>query len=83
MKRLIDDAIEYQVMNNSKNILNNISERIDSNCKMEIEVPQKIIRVNPYLDLSTKEVKKKYRFVYDKRRIIPDDYSTLPFGFKQ
>jgi len=72
MKILIEDAIEYQ---------NQIRERGGNpNEQKVLSVPQKTITVTPYLDLVTKEIQKKYRFVYDKRRIITD-FITVPFGY--
>jgi hypothetical protein len=68
MKVLIDNAMEFQ-----KN------PEIEP---MVLDVPQKTFNVTPFLDLKSKEILKKYRFVYDKRRIIPETYCTLPFGYK-
>jgi hypothetical protein len=75
MKMLIEDAIELQNKN---------SERTENQSEPKVlSVPQKTITVTPFLELLTKEIKKKYRFVYDKRRIIPSDLTTIPFGYQR
>jgi very-short-patch-repair endonuclease len=69
MKKLIDEYIKK------------LSEEND--CLVnELEVPQKIIRVTPFLEMETKKIMKKYKFVYDKRRLLKDSYTTVPFGYK-
>ena len=45
------------------------------------EVPQQVFRINPFLDITSEKIHKKYRFFYDKRRIIPSTYNTFPFGY--
>jgi G:T-mismatch repair DNA endonuclease (very short patch repair protein) len=73
MKKLIDESVNQE----------SISEEIDidKDAEREIEVPQKVIRVSPFLEIKTKIFNKKYRFVYDKRRIISNEYATVPFGY--
>jgi hypothetical protein len=80
MKNLIDDAIRFQ----RKNRENDTDNEEEEEKPIILDVPQKIINVSPFLDLRTKEIKKKYRFVYDKRRIMPNNnnYTTVPFGYK-
>ena len=46
------------------------------------EVPQQVFKINPFLDIKSEKILKKYRFFYDKRRIIPFTYETVPFGYK-
>lgn len=45
------------------------------------EVPQQVFKINPFLDITSEKIFKKYRFFYDKRRIILFTYETLPFGY--
>jgi hypothetical protein len=72
---LIEDAIELQNKN---------SERTENQSEPKVlSVPQKTITVTPFLELLTKAIQKKYRFVYDKRRIIPSDLTTVPFGYQR
>lgn len=78
MKKLIDENIKQQFSGENDDILN--TSEVGSS-KTELLVPQKIIRVNHFLDLQTKLLMKKYRFVFDKRRIIPNEYFTIPFGY--
>ena len=73
MKSLIDETVQ--------SIIDNKETKISEIHKTAINVPQKLIRVSPFLELTTKHIMKKYQFVYDKRRIIPQDYSTVPFGY--
>ena len=84
MKTLIDDAVAYQTKF-QVNQNNDEEEEMEVNQhpaeKMVIDVPQKQILVTKYNDLITKETIKKYRFVYGKRKIVPEDYTTLPFGY--
>ncbi len=68
MKAVIDNAMEHQ-----KN------SEIEP---MILNVPQKTFNVTPHLEVKSKEILKKYQFVYDKRRILPETYCTLPFGYK-
>jgi hypothetical protein len=46
----------------------------------EIYVPQLLFRTNQHGEVSTANIQKKYRVVYDKRRLLPD-YTTIPFGY--
>ena len=46
----------------------------------EVMVPQTQFRVNPFLGVTSREMNKRYRFVYDKRRIL-EEYHTVPFGW--
>lgn len=79
MKTLIDDAINYQRRHrNGESSLKISSEKEE---KLVLNVPQKQISVSRDLDLLTNETIKKYRFVYDKRRINSEDYTTIPFGY--
>jgi hypothetical protein len=72
MKILIEDDNEYQ---------NQIRERGGNPNEQKVfSVPQKTMTVKSYLDLVTKEIAKKYRFAYYKRRIITD-LTTVPFGY--
>ncbi|KAF1760249.1 hypothetical protein GCK72_008495 [Caenorhabditis remanei] len=45
-----------------------------------IKVPQQQVRRDRNHDVYFKEVSKKFRFTFDKRRVLPDG-STLPYGY--
>ena len=54
------------------------------NCKTEgkvtVDIPFKITRDKKEKNIATKKMKKDYRLVYDKR-VITENYETLPYGF--
>ena len=54
------------------------------NCKTEgkvtVDIPFKITRDKKEKNIVTKKMKKDYRLVYDKR-VITENYETLPYGF--
>ena len=61
-----------------KNILN---QYIFNQNNISIEVPQKRFKSNFAHDILVEDMRKDYRFVFNKRKIMPD-YSTRPFGYK-
>ena len=52
----------------------------ETEAKVTIDMPFKITRDKKEKNIVTKKMKKDYRLVYDKR-IITENYETLPYGF--
>ena len=48
--------------------------------KVTVENPYKIIRDKKEMNIVTKKMKKDYRIVYNKR-VITENYGTLPYGY--
>ena len=48
--------------------------------KVTVDIPFKITRDKKEKNIVTKKMKKDYRLVYDKR-VITENYETLPYGF--
>ncbi len=46
----------------------------------EVRIPQLLFKTTNTCVVSTATIKKRFRIVYDKR-VIRDDYTTVPFGF--
>ena len=58
-----------------------IKELVSQNRNNIVEVPQqKFLRNKQNWSVKTEIVQKKYRYVYDKR-IVLDDFTTLPYGY--
>lgn len=54
---------------------------MDHDAMISIENPSKIVREAKRRKVVNKPEKKLYRIVYDKR-ILKDDFSTIPYGYK-
>ena len=52
----------------------------ETEAKVTIDIPFKITRDKKEKNIVTKKMKKDYRLVYDKR-VITENYGTLPYGF--
>ena len=62
--------------------LENLQEMvIDNSIWHQVLSPYKILRVKGSFDLLSKPQTKIFRFTFDKRRILDDKISTVPFGF--
>ena len=56
---------------------------VDRNLQYNILSPFKIIRVKGEFELLSKSQVKTFRFTFDKREVLSDRASTIPFGFCQ
>ena len=52
----------------------------ETEAKVTVDMPFKITRDKKEKNIVTKKMKKDYRLVYDKR-VITENYETLPYGF--
>ncbi|EGT35888.1 hypothetical protein CAEBREN_04170 [Caenorhabditis brenneri] len=57
-----------------------VDEVINGSLRSVVEVPQQQVRRNRDHSVFFKEVQKRFRYTFDKRRVLPDG-STLPYGF--
>jgi len=55
---------------------------VRNGCHEEIDIVRRKIERTADNQLVTKMVKKKYRLVFDKRRVLENSFDTIPFGFK-
>ena len=62
------------------NVICNMVEASEPNNLLYVDISVKIVRNRISKDILTKSEKKKYRIVYNKR-IIVNNYDTLPYGF--
>ena len=62
------------------NVMCNMVQSSDPDDVIYVDIPFKIIRDRETKDILTKNEKKKYRIVYNKR-VIVNNFDTLPYGF--
>lgn len=53
---------------------------VKNGCKEEVEIVQRSILRTKEHKIVTRNTKKNYRVVYDKRRVL-DDFTTVPYGY--